>query len=104
MNKEDEKLIADYMGWKEDELLIGYRVTEDRMAHFDLNDAGLCVRKMCQNGDWFRFLSLAHTSYTDMNGVFPDQFIEALFDAENFFATMIELLREEKKFLSPRGS
>ena len=102
MTEEDKALVADYMGWQEDELLIGYRVSEDRMAHFNLNDAGLCVIKMWQNGDWFRFLSLAHASYTDMNGVFPDQFIEALFDAENFFATMIELLKEGKKSTTTR--
>ena len=97
MTNEEEKLISDYMGWQEDELLIGYRVSEDRMAHFNLNDAGLCVVKMWQNDDWYRFLSLAHESYTDTNGVFPDQFIAALFNAENFFTTMIELLKEEKK-------
>lgn len=46
MTNEDEKIVADYMNWPEDEILIGYCTAPDKMAHFDLNDAGLVVEEM----------------------------------------------------------
>jgi hypothetical protein len=52
MTNEDKKIVADYMNWPEDEILIGYCTAPDKMAHFDLNDAGLVVEEMVKRGEW----------------------------------------------------
>ena len=64
MANEDEKIVADYMGWTEisvedpmnrgvfEYILLKHNNCE---AHFDLNDAALCVAEMQKRGDWEQF-------------------------------------------------
>lgn len=94
MNNKDEKLIAGYMGWQEDELLVGYCTAPDRTAHFDLNDAGLCVKEMQKRGEWRNFLIISRNIH---RLEFDSQVIAWLFNADNFFASMAAWLKEEKK-------
>ena len=91
MTEEDKKRISEYMGWKFSE----WRMI-DGSAHvvnphfFDLNDAGLCVEKMREKGDWpdfyFYFVTLK---------VEPmERSIFEMFNARNFFSAMAAWLRE----------
>ena len=64
MTNEDKKLIADYMGWHEvtvedpmnkgvmEKITTKHNYAE---AHFDLNDAALCVAEVQKRGDWEQF-------------------------------------------------
>lgn len=94
MNKEDEKLIAEYMCWQEDELLVGYCVTEYRTAHFDLNDAGLVVKEMLKRGDWEGFVAFVEETPENRESLITwNQLIAWLFSADNFHVAMAEWLR-----------
>jgi len=95
MNKEDEKLIAGYMGWEEDELLVGYCIAPDRTAHFNLNDAGLCVKKMQRQEDWDDFITYVEADDTECHTW--SQFFAWLYNADNFFESMAKWLKEEEK-------
>ena len=98
MNNEDEKLIADYMCWKEGELLVGYCVTEYRTAHFDLNDAGLCVKEMQRRGDdYIEFIKVAYDEAFNAGNTQFHTVTAWLFNADNFFEAMASWLKEEEK-------
>ena len=105
MTPEDKRLIADYMGWYdvmvEDPMNKGVMekiITKHNHAeaYFDLNDAGLCVAEMQKRGEWWNFLRYANTS-SAIGGMFPEQFIALLFNADNFFTAMAEWIKEGKK-------
>lgn len=98
MNKEDEKLIADYMCWKEGELLVGYCIAPDRTAHFNLNDAGLCVKKMQRRGDdYIGFIKFAYDMAFNAGNTQFHTVTAWLYDADNFFKAMAKWLKGEKK-------
>jgi hypothetical protein len=99
MTNKDEKLIAEYMGWQEDELLVGYCIAPDRTAHFDLNDAGLCVKKMQKRGDLddFNNYALMMCFKVAKIDIWPTNFFAWLYNADNFFEAMAKWLKEEKK-------
>ena len=93
MTNEDRILVADYMGWT-------FRLTEcHRERHdgfapyyliaFDLNDASLCAQEMQKRGEWWNFLKYANTA-SAIGGMFPEQFIALLFNADNFFKAFVE--------------
>lgn len=98
MTDEDKQIVADYMNWPEDEMLVGYCTGPDRMAHFDANDAALCIVEMQKRGefrnytDWTVYQTNQHlpgiksgdTYYYDAN------FIAWLFNAKNFFKAFTE--------------
>ena len=98
MNNEDEKLIAEYMRWQEDELLVGYCTAPDRTAHFDLNDAGLCIKEMQKRGDWDDFISCALMICFKVTkiDIWPTNFFAWMFNADNFFESMAKWLKEEE--------
>ena len=96
MNNKDEKLIAGYMGWEEDELLVGYCIAPDRTAHFNLNDAGLCVKKMQRQEDWDDFLDYVETCTNKRSQEWSRQLIAWLFNADNFFEAMAKWLKEKR--------
>jgi hypothetical protein len=93
MTNEDEKIVADYMNWPEDEILIGYCTAPDKMAHFDLNDAGLVVAEMQKRGEWEHdFMDYVACSQKWNY----HQCIAWLFNRENFFGAMAAWLMEGK--------
>jgi hypothetical protein len=58
MTDSDKELIADYMGWRWCKLRERYtRVVDGEriVINWDMNDAGLCVQKMVEKGDWEEF-------------------------------------------------
>ena len=101
MTDEDKLLITKYMRWwKEKEEYFrdkkkipeGY---ESSYVNFDLNDASLVVQKMQKRGEWWNFLKYANTA-SAIGGMFPEQFIALLFNAENFFTAMAQWIKEGK--------
>jgi len=95
LTQEDKQIVAKYMNWPEDEILIGYATGPDKMAHFDLNDAGLCVKKMEANGDAdeFEMFLVERQESGDCLGCF----LVWSYNAENFFKSMTVWLRERKE-------
>ena len=88
VTNEDKKIVADYMGWPEDEILIGYCTAPDKMAHFDLNDVGLVVAEMQKRGEFIPFVnSVCYSRLTDYIRI---NFIAWLFNADNFFKAFTE--------------
>jgi hypothetical protein len=98
MTPEDKRLIAEYMGWMcpiIDQTMPCIRLLKKnyKIVNFDLNDAGLCVEKMREKGDWpdfyFYFVTLK---------VEPmERSIFEMFNARNFFSAMAAYLKEGKK-------
>ena len=100
MTNEDKKIVADYMGWPEDEILVGYCTGPDRMAHFDANDASFCVAEMWKRGEWWEFHNFARNLYytTNRSDLKIDyNFAAWLYTAENFFGAMAKWLKEGNK-------
>jgi hypothetical protein len=69
---------------------------------YDLNDAGLCVQKMVEKGDWDDFMMVAKkclTIHYSTEGKgwteFIFTFVAWLFNADNFFQAMAEWLRQK---------
>ena len=103
MANEDEKIVADYMGWTEisvedpmnrgvfEYILLKHNNCE---AHFDLNDAGLCVEEMQKRGDWEHDFMDFVAGSQKWN---YHQCIAWLFNRENFFGAMAAWLKEGKK-------
>jgi hypothetical protein len=94
MTDEDKKIVADYMNWPEDEILIGYCTAPDKMAHFDLNDAGLVVAKMQKRKDWSDFYKYVTDHYCNLienneAACGLDNLTAWLFNAENFFDVFV---------------
>ena len=98
MTEEDKKLIADYMGWEKG-IVDSWRpkCRGSLTVHFDLNDAGLCAKKMQKHGeDWDNFITYAEAD-TEKQCQTWSQLFAWLYDADNFFAAMAAWLKEEKK-------
>jgi len=122
----DEAAIAEYMGWitepywwcvKCDEEKAWHHVTNDGRCtdcscavivkgeyNFDLNDAGLCVSRMVEKGDWAKFLRAVFTEETNADyrfkahsglWIWPDDYMQWLFNPENFFSAMASWLRSK---------
>jgi hypothetical protein len=92
MNKEDGKLIADYMGWKL-RFEGWWRPVDCGLVRvdFDLNDAALCVQKMQKRGDdYVKFIKHAYDMAFD-DGKMQFHTVTAwLFNADNFFTAFVE--------------
>ena len=96
MANEDEKIVADYMGWTEisvedpmnrgvfEYILLKHNNCE---AHFDLNDAGLVVQEMQKRGEWQDFVQTAAKIH---KLGFHSEVVAWLFNAENFFKAFTE--------------
>ena len=104
MANEDEKIVADYMGWTEisvedpmnrgvfEYILLKHNNCE---AHFDLNDVAICVKEMQKRGEWVYFYDDLLDTY---NGLCEDgkvscgaeNFSAWLFNADNFFKAFTE--------------
>ena len=97
MNNKDKQLIADYM-----ELIFNlarmslYEYKDGREFKFNSTDASFCVQEMQKRGEWWNFLKYANTA-SAIGGMFPEQFIALLFNADNFFTAMAQWIREGKK-------
>jgi hypothetical protein len=89
MTNEDKKIVADYMGWPEDEILIGYCTAPNKMAHFDLNDAGLVVKEMVKRGEWDSFIESVEENTSPICETW-NRLFAWLFDADNFFKAFVE--------------
>jgi len=62
---------------------------------FDLNDAGLCVKKMQRQEDWDDFITYVEADDTECHTW--SQFFAWLYDADYFFEAMAAWLKEEKR-------
>ncbi len=101
MTDEDKKRIAEYMKWKS--VLVGpqkspYPIYVDNIDsnihhRFDLNDAGLCVEKMREKGDWSDFYFYFVTLKVEP----MERSIFEMFNAENFFSAMAAMVKERKE-------
>ena len=94
MNNEDKRLISDYMEW-EIRLQDWWRPENDQRVNFDLNDAGLCVKKMQRQEDWDDFITYVEADDTECHTW--SQFFALLYNADNFFEAMAKWLKEENK-------
>jgi hypothetical protein len=96
MTQEDKQLIADYMGLIFNPArMSSYEYENGREFHFDLNDAGLCVKKMEANSDADElemFLVERQES-----GDCLECFLVWSYNADNFFSAMAAWLRERKE-------
>lgn len=89
----DKQVIAEYMGWfkhiyfyKYDEPIYFQEGVAGDIV-FDLNDAGLCVEKMMENGDWEGFIKVADKT-CDNKSIWMTVLIAWLFNPDNFFSAM----------------
>ena len=93
MANEDEKIVADYMGWTEisvedpmnrgvfEYILLKHNNCE---AHFDLNDAGLVVKEMQERYEWDEFMHYCWKYFP-----LGKDYIGRLFNADNFFSAFV---------------
>jgi len=117
LSPEDKQLIAEYMGWitepywwcvKCDEEKAWHHVTNDGRCtecscavivkgeyNFDLNDAGLCVEKMVEKGDWSDFISYILSNKHFNHTIVQSYMIAWLFNPDNFFSAMASWLRSK---------
>lgn len=96
----DKQVIAEYMGWSFDDDANLYFYTNKKIelciAHFDLNNAALCVEKMRNTpsdefiSDWHDFFYFACPA-----NVVTAQVTEFFMNADNFFTAMAEWLRQK---------
>jgi hypothetical protein len=91
-----DEIVAEYMGWSFDDDANLYFYTNKELdlciAHYDLNDAGLCVQKMVEKGDDGNFFAYALECRPN-----KDWLVKWLFNAENFFTAMAAWLRSKGK-------
>jgi hypothetical protein len=106
MTPADKEIVAEYMGWSFDDDANLYFYTNKELdlciAHYDLNDASLCVSRMVEKGDWDDFMMIAKkclTIHYSTEGKgwteFIFTFVAWLFNADNFFQTMANWLRQK---------
>jgi hypothetical protein len=90
MTNEDEKRIADYMGWywSKDDGIYFYDWDGQRPRYLNLNDAGLVVQEMQKRDDWMSFITFADNEHFDKE--ISVEFTAWLFNADNFFKTFVE--------------
>jgi hypothetical protein len=79
MTDEEKQIISDYMGWEEDEILVGYC----------LNDAGLVVKEMQKRGEWDSFIESVEENTSPICETW-NRLFAWLFDADNFFKAFVE--------------
>jgi len=97
MNKEDKELIRDYMGLNFNPARVSsYEHENGREFHFNLNDAGLCVKEMQRQEDWDDFITYAEADDTSKQCHTWSQFFAWLYNADNFFESMAKWLKEEE--------
>ena len=102
MANEDEKIVADYMGWTEisvedpmnrgvfEYILLKHNNCE---AHFDLNDVAICVQEMQKRGEWVDFYLYFICLKVDP----MERRISEMLIAKNFFGAMAAWIKERKK-------
>jgi len=95
MNKEDEKLIAEYMCWQEDEPLIWHCPELNKIINFDLNDAGLCVKEMQKCEDWIEFYEFTIDKHSE-DWLEWAEFTAWFYNEDNFFESTTKWLKEKK--------
>lgn len=99
MKYEDKQMVAEYMGWvyhETDDKKWWNIIGKDGATHLlDLNDAGLCVEKMMENGDWEGFIKVADKT-CDNKSIWMTVLIAWLFNHDNFFSAMAAWLRGRK--------
>jgi hypothetical protein len=90
MTNEDEKRIADYMGWywSKDDGIYFYDWDGQRPRYLNLNDAGLVVQEMQKRDDWMSFITFADNEHFDKE--ISVEFTAWLFNSDNFFKTFVE--------------
>ena len=99
MANEDEKIVADYMGWlthptedwHDTPVYFAPGIVCD--VKFDLNDVAICVQEMQKRGEWQKFCATGFVIYFEgerPSHVFPENYIAWLFNAENFFKAFVE--------------
>ena len=90
MTNEDEKRIADYMGWywSKDDGIYFYDWDGQRPRYLNLNDAGLVVKEMQKRDDWMSFITFADNEHFDKE--ISVEFSAWFYDADNFFKTFVE--------------
>lgn len=103
LTPEDKAVIAEYMGWEFDEDANLYFYSKDLdcyIGSFDLNDAGLCVEKMNDDGsrEWEHFYQQSMSDFAVMKckGISQQEFVAWLFNSDNFFQAMAAWLRRRK--------
>ena len=106
MTPEDKAIIAEYMGWfnhiyfyKYDEPIYFQEGVAGDIV-FDLNDAGLCVEKMNDDGgcEWEHFYQQSMSDFAVMKckGISQQEFVAWIFNPDNFFQAMAAWLRSKK--------
>ena len=90
MTNEDEKRIADYMGWywSKDDGIYFYDWDGQRPRYLNLNDAGLVVKEMVKRGEWLSFITFADNEHFDKE--ISAEFSAWFFNSEHFFNTFVE--------------
>jgi hypothetical protein len=95
MTTEEKRLISDYMGLNFNPARVSlYEHENGREFHFDLNDAGLCVKKMQRQEDWDDFITYVEADDTECHTW--SQFFAWLYNADYFFESMAKWLKEEE--------
>jgi hypothetical protein len=96
MTEKEKNLVAEYMAW-ETTVLNWWRRDDSGivLVSFDLNDAGLCVKKMQRQEDWDDFITYVEADDTECHTW--SQFFAWLYDADYFFEAMAAWLKEEKR-------
>ena len=96
MTEKEKNLVAEYMAW-ETTVLNWWRRDDSGivLVSFDLNDAGLCVKKMQRQEDWDDFITYVEADDTECHTW--SQFFAWLYDADYFFESMAAWLKEEKR-------
>jgi hypothetical protein len=108
MNNEDKRLISEYMGWRMKAYVAHVLNTHKDFVfttcdngyiniHFNLNDAGLCVKKMQRQEDWDDFITYVEADDTSKQCNTWSQFFALLYNADYFFEAMAAWLKEEKR-------
>ena len=101
MTPEDKQVVAEYMGWvyhETDDKKWWNIIGKDGATHLlDLNDAGLCVQKMVEKGDWERFYQDSMSDFAVMmcKGIAQQDFVAWLFNSDNFFTAIAAWVRSK---------
>ena len=85
MNTEICQIIDEYMQWG--------RPGVGLVRKYDSNNAGLCVQKMVEKGDWYSYL-LQFDPPAQLSSF--ENSLAKLFNADNFFQAMASWLRGKK--------
>jgi hypothetical protein len=90
VTNEDEKRIADYMGWywSKDDGIYFYDWDGQRPRYLNLNDAGLVVEEMVKRDEWDSFIDSIEERTSEIHATWVNLFAW-LFNADNFFEAFV---------------